>query len=73
MLKRNPRPKPTGYTTVDDAYDTRIPLHNEEAFKHGINFRAKVSLSRHTELYETSHTWDSAWTSREMATGVAFW
>lgn len=41
MLKRNPRPKPTGYTTVDDAYDTRIPLHNEEAFKHGINFRAK--------------------------------
>ncbi|XP_062515144.1 carboxyl-terminal PDZ ligand of neuronal nitric oxide synthase protein-like isoform X2 [Corticium candelabrum] len=36
--------KPDGGTTyvpVDDGYDTRIPLHNEEAFKPGIRFRAK--------------------------------
>lgn len=25
----------------DDAYDSRIPLHSEEAFQHGINFHAK--------------------------------
>ncbi|XP_023232929.1 carboxyl-terminal PDZ ligand of neuronal nitric oxide synthase protein-like [Centruroides sculpturatus] len=25
----------------DDAYDSRIPLHNEEAFQHGISFQAK--------------------------------
>ena len=26
----------------DDGYDSRIPLHNEEAFEHGITFQAKV-------------------------------
>lgn len=26
----------------DDAYDSRIPLYNEEAFQHGITFHAKV-------------------------------
>ena len=26
----------------DDGYDSRIPLHNEEAFQHGIHFQAKV-------------------------------
>ena len=26
----------------DDGYDSRIPLHNEEAFQHGISFQAKV-------------------------------
>lgn len=25
----------------DDAYDSRIPLHSEEAFQHGISFNAK--------------------------------
>ncbi|GIY99539.1 carboxyl-terminal PDZ ligand of neuronal nitric oxide synthase protein [Caerostris extrusa] len=25
----------------DDAYDSRIPLYNEEAFQHGITFNAK--------------------------------
>ncbi|CAH1785446.1 unnamed protein product, partial [Owenia fusiformis] len=25
----------------DDGYDTRIPLHNEEAFQHGLGFQAK--------------------------------
>lgn len=28
----------------NDDYDTRIPLHPEEAFHHGIVFQAKVSL-----------------------------
>jgi len=32
------------YSKVEDLYDTRIPLHNEEAFQHGIQFKAKVSL-----------------------------
>jgi len=31
------------YNLVDDSCDPRIPLHNEEAFQHGINFKAKVS------------------------------
>lgn len=26
----------------EDGYDTRIPLHNDEAFQHGIHFQAKV-------------------------------
>lgn len=31
------------YNLVDDAGDSRVPLHNEEAFQHGIHFQAKVS------------------------------
>lgn len=42
----SPRKMPgkTKYNLVDDGHDLRIPLHNEEAFQHGINFEAKVSL-----------------------------
>ncbi|KAM8933852.1 carboxyl-terminal PDZ ligand of neuronal nitric oxide synthase protein-like [Pelodytes ibericus] len=29
------------YNLVDDACDSRVPLHNEEAFQHGIHFQAK--------------------------------
>nr|CAB3264407.1 dystrophin-like protein 1 [Phallusia mammillata] len=29
------------YNLVDDTYDTRLPLHNEEAFQHGIQFKSK--------------------------------
>ncbi|RXM93584.1 Carboxyl-terminal PDZ ligand of neuronal nitric oxide synthase protein [Acipenser ruthenus] len=29
------------YDLVDDAGDSRVPLHNEEAYQHGINFQAK--------------------------------
>lgn len=35
-------PGKTKYNLVDDGHDLRIPLHNEEAFQHGINFEAKV-------------------------------
>lgn len=34
-------PVRTKYNLVDDGHDLRIPLHNEEAFQHGINFEAK--------------------------------
>ena len=34
--------KKNKYNLVEDAYDTRIPLHSEEAFQHGIDFSAKV-------------------------------
>ncbi|XP_024134995.1 carboxyl-terminal PDZ ligand of neuronal nitric oxide synthase protein isoform X1 [Oryzias melastigma] len=34
-------PAKTKYNLVDDGHDLRIPLHNEEAFQHGINFEAK--------------------------------
>ncbi|KAJ0032687.1 hypothetical protein NQD34_002768 [Periophthalmus magnuspinnatus] len=34
-------PVRTKYNLVDDGHDLRIPLHNEEAFQHGINFDAK--------------------------------
>lgn len=37
-------PGKTKYNLVDDGHDLRIPLHNEEAFQHGINFEAKVSF-----------------------------
>jgi hypothetical protein len=30
---------------TDDLYDTRVPLHNELAFQHGIHFDAKVVTS----------------------------
>lgn len=36
-------PGKTKYNLVDDGHDLRIPLHNEEAFQHGINFEAKVN------------------------------
>lgn len=36
-------PAKTKYNLVDDGHDLRIPLHNEEAFQHGINFEAKVN------------------------------
>ena len=29
------------YDKVDDTNDTRVPLHNEEAFQHGLKFKAK--------------------------------
>ncbi|XP_074747539.1 carboxyl-terminal PDZ ligand of neuronal nitric oxide synthase protein-like [Strix uralensis] len=29
------------YNLVDDGCDSRVPLHNEEAFQHGIHFQAK--------------------------------
>ncbi|XP_043941816.1 carboxyl-terminal PDZ ligand of neuronal nitric oxide synthase protein-like [Protopterus annectens] len=34
-------PSKTRYNLVDDGHDLRIPLHNEEAFQHGILFEAK--------------------------------
>lgn len=30
------------YNLVDDVADSRVPLHNEEAYQHGIYFQAKV-------------------------------
>ena len=30
------------YNLVDDVADSRVPLHNEEAYQHGIHFQAKV-------------------------------
>lgn len=29
----------------EDGYDSKIPLHTEEAFQHGIHFDAKVNSS----------------------------
>ncbi|XP_068175900.1 carboxyl-terminal PDZ ligand of neuronal nitric oxide synthase protein isoform X2 [Antennarius striatus] len=37
-------PGRTKYNLVDDGHDLRIPLHNEEAFQHGINFEAKYEF-----------------------------
>ena len=30
----------------DDGYDSRIPLHNDDAFQHGIQFQAKVRKAK---------------------------
>lgn len=35
-------PGKSKYNLVDDRHDLRIPLHNEDAFQHGIAFEAKV-------------------------------
>lgn len=35
-------PGVTKYNLVDDAHDLRIPMHNDEMFKHGVCFEAKV-------------------------------
>ncbi len=32
------------YNKVEDLYDTRIPLHNEDVFEHGLRFKAKVRV-----------------------------
>ncbi|ERE73187.1 carboxyl-terminal PDZ ligand of neuronal nitric oxide synthase protein isoform 1 [Cricetulus griseus] len=37
-------PSKTKYNLVDDGHDLRIPLHNEDAFQHGISFEAKLML-----------------------------
>lgn len=44
-------PAKTKYNLVDDGQDLRIPLHNEEAFQHGINFEAKVSFFLHEDMF----------------------
>ena len=33
----------------NDDYDSRIPLHSEEAFQHGIHFTVKVTNYAHTK------------------------
>lgn len=43
LLKSGTMPAKTKYNLVDDGHDLRIPLHNEDAFQHGIHFEAKVS------------------------------
>ncbi|XP_060769384.1 carboxyl-terminal PDZ ligand of neuronal nitric oxide synthase protein isoform X2 [Neoarius graeffei] len=35
---------PGRYNLVDDATDSRVPLHNDEAFQHGIHFQAKYEF-----------------------------
>uniref|UniRef100_A0A6I8N124 PID domain-containing protein n=1 Tax=Ornithorhynchus anatinus TaxID=9258 RepID=A0A6I8N124_ORNAN len=37
-------PVKSRYNLVDDACDSRVPLHNEEAFQHGIHFQAKYEF-----------------------------
>lgn len=32
------------YDLVDESSDSKIPVHTDEAFEHGIRFKAKVSL-----------------------------
>lgn len=32
------------YNYINDTQDTRLPLHNEDAFGHGIGFKCKVIL-----------------------------
>ncbi|KAL2097979.1 hypothetical protein ACEWY4_007186 [Coilia grayii] len=34
-------PEKTRYNLVDDVHDLRIPMHDEEAFKHGVMFEVK--------------------------------
>ncbi|CAK1588607.1 unnamed protein product [Parnassius mnemosyne] len=44
LLKWKKMPSKKEYDLVsNDEYDTRIPLHPDEAFQYGITFHAKVS------------------------------
>lgn len=38
-------PGVTKYSLVDDAHDLRLPVHNDEVFKHGVCFEAKVNTA----------------------------
>lgn len=44
----------------NDDGDTRIPLHSDEAFHHGITFQAKVSPDHHGRCLPPSHLPDPA-------------
>jgi hypothetical protein len=35
----------------EDGYDSKIPLHNDEAFQHGIQFNAKVKNKQNFILW----------------------
>ena len=37
------------YDLVEEAYDSKSPVHNEDAFEHGIAFRVKVTPSSETQ------------------------
>ncbi|KAL0590871.1 hypothetical protein AAY473_038339 [Plecturocebus cupreus] len=47
-------PSKTKYNLVDDGHDLRIPLHNEDAFQHGICFEAKAVV---VSERRGSHSW----------------
>lgn len=54
-------PGVTKYNLVDDAHDLRIPMHNDEVFKHGVCFEAKVRTGfKDTDSF-TAFTSDSLW------------
>lgn len=41
-VRKAAMPARNRYNLVDDVADSRVPLHNEEAYQHGIYFQAKV-------------------------------
>ena len=53
MVNTFKMPAKTKYNLVDDGHDLRIPLHNEEAFQHGINFEAKVNALTTGNCYDS--------------------
>lgn len=48
------------YDKVQDMLDTRVPLHNEEAFQHGIKLKAKVFGERISVMDKTHSTFYSS-------------
>ncbi|KAI7807865.1 putative carboxyl-terminal PDZ ligand of neuronal nitric oxide synthase protein [Triplophysa rosa] len=50
-------PAKTKYNLVDDGHDLRIPLHNEDAFQHGINFEAKVKTLQYHDIFIRHVCW----------------
>ena len=52
QLSKSAMPSKKQYNLVqNDDYDTRIPLHSDEAFHHGITFQAKVTQSSSILVY----------------------
>lgn len=39
------------YDLVEEAYDSKSPVHNEDAFEHGIAFKVKVVQLLHFLIY----------------------
>jgi len=35
----------------EDGYDNKIPLHNDDAFQHGIQFKVKVKLEMKLKFF----------------------
>lgn len=66
-------PAKSKYNLVDDRHDLRIPLHNEDAFQHGICFEAKVGGGRGGAAGVAARRCAPGCPVCQLAFGIAVW